>query len=302
MFELTILGSSSATPTSARNPTSQFLNFNERYFLIDCGEGTQSRIRQNGLRMNKISHILISHLHGDHYFGLIGLLSSLHLLDIKHEINLYCTPQLKEILDLQFKHSDTWLKYPLKYHFHNPKESKIIFEDEKLTVETIPLKHRIPCCGFLFREKPKQRTIRKELIEVYKLTPPQIVAIKNGENFIDETGRVIENEKLTNHPLPQRTYAFCSDTIYEPTIIEQINGVDLLYHESTFLEDKKERASETYHSTAKQAATIAQMAQVKKLLLGHFSARYKDLEDFKNEAKTIFANCELAIEGKSFRI
>jgi ribonuclease Z len=161
MFELTILGSSSATPTSSRNPSAQYLNFNERHFLIDCGEGTQSRLRANKIRMNKIKHMLISHLHGDHYFGLIGLLSSLHLLDTNHEINLYCTPELKEIIDLQLKHSDTWLKYPLKYHFYNPKVSELIFEDEKLCIYTIPLKHRVPCSGFLFKEKERLRTVKK---------------------------------------------------------------------------------------------------------------------------------------------
>jgi len=302
MFELTILGSSSATPTSSRNPTSQYLNFDERHFLIDCGEGTQSRIRQNKIRLNKIRHILISHLHGDHYFGLIGLLSSLHLLDTNHEINIYCTPHLKEIIDLQLKYSDTWLKYPLVYHFYNPKKVAVIFEDEKLTVETIPLKKRVPCCGFLFKEKPKQRSIKKELIEVYNLTPHNIVAIKNGDGFVDENGRVIKNETLTNSPTPPLSYAFCSDTIFDPTLVEQIKDVDLLYHESTFLEDKITRANETFHSTAIQAATIAKMANAKKLLLGHFSARYKLLEEFKTQAKTVFENSELAIEGVTFRM
>jgi len=302
MFELTILGSSSATPTSSRNPTSQYLNFNERHFLIDCGEGTQARIRQNKIRLNKIKHILISHLHGDHYFGLIGLLSSLHLLDTNHEINLYCTPALKEIIDLQFKHSDTRLKYPLIYHFYNPKEKAIIFEDDKLTVTTIPLKHRVACCGFLFKEKDRQRTLKKKLIEVYNLSPHDIVHIKNGGNFIDETGREICNELLTNPPAAARSYAYCSDTIFDPNIVEQIANVNLLYHESTFLEDKKSRAKETFHSTAIQAATIAQMANAKQLLLGHFSARYKLLEDFKTQAKTVFDNCELAIEGTTFKL
>jgi ribonuclease Z len=302
MFELTILGSSSATPTSARNPTSQYLNFNERHFLIDCGEGTQSRIRSNKLRLNKIKHILISHLHGDHYFGLIGLLSSLHLLDINHEIHLYCTPQLKEIIDLQFKHSDTWLKYDLIYHFYNPKVSSVIFDDEKLTVETIPLKHRVPCSGFLFREKPHPRTIKKEMIEVFNLTPKDIVSIKNGNNFIDETGKEIDNAILTNDPAKAKSYAFCSDTIFDPSIVEQIKHVDLLYHESTFLDDKKERAKETFHSTAKEAAEIARQAQVGKLLLGHFSARYKELEDFKTQASEIFPNSVLALEGLTFKM
>jgi ribonuclease Z len=302
MFELTILGSSSATPTSARNPTSQYLNFDERHFLIDCGEGTQTRLRQNKVKLNKIRHILISHLHGDHYFGLIGLLSSLHLLDTQHEINIYCTPHLKEILDLQFKYSDTWLKYPLIYHFYNPKIKQVIFDDEKLTVETIPLKHRVPCAGFLFKEKTKQRSIRKEIIDVYKLTPHDIVSIKNGNDFIDETGRIISNNALTNNSAKQLSYAFCSDTIFDTSIVEQINNVDLLYHESTFLDDKIVRATETYHTTAKQAATIAKMANAKKLILGHFSARYKTLDDFKSEAKTVFANTELAIEGTVFKL
>jgi ribonuclease Z len=302
MFELTILGSSSATPTSSRNPSAQYLNFNERHILIDCGEGTQSRLRANKIKMNKIKHILISHLHGDYYFGLIGLLSSLHLLDTNHEIHLYCTPQLKEIIDLQLKHSDTWLKYPLVYHFYNPKTSELIFEDDVLSIYTIPLKHRVPCTGFLFKEKEKQRTLKKELISVYNLTPHNIVDIKNGANFIDETGREISNEILTNPAPKGRSYAYCSDTIFDPDLVGFIQNVDLLYHESTFLEDKLQRAHETYHSTAKQAAEIARLANAKQLLIGHFSARYKDLNEFKKEAKEIFSNSHLAIEGLTFRL
>jgi ribonuclease Z len=302
MFELTILGSSSATPTSSRNPSAQYLNFNERHILIDCGEGTQSRLRANKIKMNKIKHILISHLHGDHYFGLIGLLSSLHLLDTNHEIHLYCTPQLKEIIDLQLKHSDTWLKYPLVYHFYNPKTSELIFEDDVLSIYTIPLKHRVPCTGFLFKEKERQRTLKKELISVYNLTPHNIVDIKNGANFIDETGREISNEILTNPAPKGRSYAYCSDTIFDPDLVGFIQNVDLLYHESTFLEDKLQRAYETYHSTAKQAAEIARLANAKQLLIGHFSARYKDLNEFKKEAKEIFSNSHLALEGLTFRL
>lgn len=302
MFELTILGSSSATPTSTRNPSAQYLNFNERHFLIDCGEGTQSRLRAHKIKMNKIKHILISHLHGDHYFGLIGLLSSLHLLDTTHEIHLYCTPELKEIIDLQLKHSDTWLKFPLIYHFYNPSISEKLFEDEKLNVYNIPLKHRVACSGFLFKEKERGRTIKKELIEIYKLSPYDIVSIKNGDHFIDETGKEISNEVLTNPPPAARSYAYCSDTVFDTDIAQYIQGVDLLYHESTFLNDKISRAAETYHSTAKQAAEIARLACVKKLLLGHFSARYKDLDLFKVEAREIFENSHLALEGHTFKL
>lgn len=302
MFELTILGSSSATPTSSRNPSAQYLNFNERHFLIDCGEGTQSRLRANKIKMNKIKHILISHLHGDHYFGLIGLLSSLHLLDTTHDIHLYCTPELKEIIDLQLKHSDTWLKFQLVYHFYNPKVSELIFEDEKVSIHTLPLKHRVPCSGFIFREKERPRTIKKELIDAYKLTPYDILSIKNGTNFIDESGKEIHHIVFTNPAPEPRSYAYCSDTIFDPSLVPLIAGVDILYHESTFLEDKSNRATETYHSTAKQAAEIAKLAGAKKLLLGHFSARYKNLEAFKTEAKEVFENSHLATEGLTFKM
>ena len=302
MFELTILGSSSATPTSSRNPSAQYLNFNERHFLIDCGEGTQSRLRANKIKMNKIKHILISHLHGDHYFGLIGLLSSLHLLDTTHDIHLYCTPELKEIIDLQLKHSDTWLKFQLVYHFYNPKVSELIFEDEKVSIHTLPLKHRVPCSGFIFREKERPRTIKKELIDAYKLTPYDILSIKNGTNFIDESGKEIHHTVFTNPAPEPRSYAYCSDTIFDPSLVPLITGVDILYHESTFLEDKSNRAAETYHSTAKQAAEIAKLAGAKKLLLGHFSARYKNLDAFKTEAREVFENSHLATEGLTFKM
>lgn len=299
-FHLTILGSSSATPTSNRNPSGQYLNFIDRHILIDCGEGTQSQIRKYKLKLTKITHIFISHLHGDHYFGLPGLLSSLHLLNQTHEVNLYCPKELREILELIFKHSDTHLRYQLNYHFLDTKRNEVIFEDEKIQVTSFPLKHRIDCCGFLFKEKPSMLSVKKDMIEFYQLQPQQIVKIKNGEDFIDEDGNLVKNQQLVNPPSPLISYAYCSDTIYDESLIETLFNTSLLYHESTFLNEQKERAKDTFHSTAEQAALIAKNARVEQLLIGHFSSRYKDTSCFLDEAKPIFEKTFLAIEGKTF--
>jgi ribonuclease Z len=298
-FELTILGCSSATPTSTRNPTAQLLNVAERFFLIDCGEGTQIQLRKYKLKFQRINHIFISHLHGDHYLGLMGLLSSMHLLGRTVDLHLYSAPELKEIIEVQLKHSQTQLRYTIVYHPHRYIANDLIFEDNKVEVRTILLNHRIPCCGFLFTEKPILPNISIETLKKYRIPVDQIMNIKNGADYITADGTTVPNSELVSQQHQPRSYAFCSDTCYDERIIESIKGADLLYHEATFMDDMKERAKETYHSTTLQAATIAQKAGVKQLMIGHYSARYKDLRPLLDEAKSIFENTVLAVEGES---
>jgi len=298
-FELTILGCSSATPTSTRNPTAQLLNIAERFFLIDCGEATQIQLRRYKLKFQRINNIFISHLHGDHYLGLIGLLSSMHLLGRTVDMHLYCPPELEEIINVQFKYSQTYLKFNIIYHPHNYIANELIFEDAKVEVRTILLNHRIPCCGFLFTEKPLLANISKEILKAFHIPVEQILAIKGGADFITPEGELIPNKILVGKMPKPRSYAYCSDTCYDERIIEFIQGVDLLYHEATFLNDMLARAKETYHTTALQAATIAQKAHVHQLMIGHYSARYKDLQPLLDEAKTVFSNTILSIEGQS---
>lgn len=301
-FELLILGSSSASPTSERNPSAQLLNIAERYFLIDCGEATQIQLRKYKAKIQSINHILISHLHGDHFFGLPGLLSSMHLLGRKQSLNIYCPKELKEIWDLITKASDTRLNFEINWQFNNTNGLNLLFEDDKVEVYSFPLKHRIFCTGFLFKEKPLLRNIDKWQLEKLNISYAEIHKLKKGFDVLDNDGNVIENKKVTINPPEPKSYAYCSDTIYYEKLIEFIENVDVLYHESTFLDDKLERAKKTFHTTAKQAATIAKLAKVKKLVLGHFSARYGNLESFLSEAKPIFENCELGTDGKKFKI
>jgi ribonuclease Z len=298
-FELTILGCSSATPTSTRNPTAQLLNIAERFFLIDCGEGTQMQLRKYKIKFQRINHIFISHLHGDHYFGLMGLLSSMHLLGRTTDLHLYCPGELQEILEVQNKHSQTRLNYTIFYHPHKYLNDDLLFEDEKVEVRSVVLNHRIPCCGFVFREKPLPGNITKATIDKYKLKVDEILYLKKGSDLTLEDGRVIPNKELISNKTAPRSYAFCSDTIYLESLIPYIKNVDLLYHESTFLHEMLERAVVTHHTTALQAGMIAQKANVKKLIIGHYSARYKDVEPLVREAKTMFENTVPAVEGVS---
>lgn len=301
-FELTILGCSSATPTSSRNPTAQLLNIAERFFLIDCGEATQIQLRKYKIKFQKINHIFISHLHGDHFFGLMGLLSSTHLLGRTNELHLYCPPELQEIIEVQFKHSQTYLKYKIEYHPHRYIANDLLFEDNKVEVRTILLNHRIPCCGFIFKEKPLLANISKETIKEYNIPVEQILPIKNGADFINSEGKLIPNSELVSNRLNPRSYAYCSDTCYDERIIETIKGVNLLYHEATFMNDMQDRAKETFHSTTIQAATIAQKADVRQLMIGHYSARYKDLQPLLEEAQSVFKNTLLAEEGQNTQV
>jgi ribonuclease Z len=301
-FEVTILGSSSATPTSRRFPTAQLLNVSERFFLIDCGEGAQIQLRRYKVRFQRINHIFISHLHGDHYLGLMGLISSMHLLGRKKELVIYSPKGLQEIIDVQMRISATVLNYPVKWVELNPEVPELIYEDGQITVTTVILNHRIPCCGFLFREKKKLLSLDKARITEDKVPVQAYFTLKSGENFTDENGTIFLFKDYTLPQSRSRSYAFCSDTRFDLRVAEQIEGVDLLYHEATFLHELLDRAEKTAHSTAKEAGIIARTANVQKLAIGHFSVRYNDMEPLLAEAKSEFANTEIADEGKLFQI
>ncbi len=301
-FDLTILGSSSATPTANRNPTGQILNFRDKLYLIDCGEGTQSRIRQNRIKFNQIEKIFISHLHGDHYFGLLGLLSTYNLMGREKPLDLYGPPALKQVLDLNMRITHSAWRYKLNFHPTNPLESECIFEDNKIAIYSFPLIHRIDTTGYKFVEKEKLRPINRKMIDDYDIPFYAINRIKEGADYKMDDGTILANSKLTFNPPKPRSYAFCSDTVYTETILPYIKGVDLLYHEATFLHELKDQARHTKHTTAKQAGEIAKKAGVGKLIIGHFSSRYKKLTPLLEEAKEEFENTELALEGRKFEI
>jgi len=296
-FKLTILGCNSALPTVDKNPTSQLLSANERFFLIDCAEGTQVQLRRYKIKFQRINHIFISHLHGDHYFGLIGLISSMHLLGREKELHLYAHSPLKEIIDSQLAASNTELCYPLFFHSLPYENEQILFEDNKIEVSNILLDHGIPCSGFLFKEKLSLRKINSEKINEYNVPIDQLKFLKNGDDFITKDGEKVFNELLTTKNRLPISYAFCSDTKYNDRIVEKIKNVSLLYHETTFMEDRKERAIETFHSTTIDAATIAVKSEVGALLIGHFSQRYKELDELLSETKSVFDNTKLARQG-----
>lgn len=301
-FELTILGSSSATPIYNRHPTSQLLVFRDRHFLIDCGEGTQMQMLKYKVRYHRITHVFISHLHGDHYLGLVGLLSTFHLQGRSADLHLYAQQELMDIIEIHLRLSQTQLRYNLIFHPIRHYSPEVIFEDDDLIIRTIILNHRIPCTGFIFSEKQRPRKLRVDKLQDYGIPFTHYTRIKNGAGFTNADGSFIPNEELTEHPAIPKSYAFCSDTMYMPELATQLTGIDLLYHEATFLHDMKDRATQTYHSTAKQAAQTALDAGVKKLLIGHFSARYKQLEPLLEEARTVFSNTDLALEGMCTRI
>lgn len=300
-LKLTILGCGSATPTSQRNPTAQVLNVHERFFLIDCGEGTQIQMAKFAIKGHRINHIFISHLHGDHYLGLMGYLSSLHLVGRTAMMHIYCPAALQEILEVQWHHSGTELKYPITYHHLQPGEN-VILESNSLIVKSFPLKHRIPCWGFRFDEAPRSKNIIKGKIAEYDIPIEKIQGIKEGDDFVTETGDIIPNWELTQEQTPPKSYAFCSDTIYDEEIVPYIKEVDLLYHEATFMDNLAKRAEQTFHTTSIQAAQIAQKADVKKLLIGHFSSRYKETDGLLEEAKSVFGNTIAAYDGLSVEI
>jgi ribonuclease Z len=301
-FELKILGSSAATPSANRHHTAQVLTIGNQLNLIDCGEGTQMQLIRYKVKHQRICNIFISHLHGDHYFGLFGLLSTMHLQQRSSPLNIFGPPGLAELLTLQFKYANTFFCFKINFQDLDASAHKLIYEDKFITVHTLPMEHRISCCGFLFREKPKLRHLVKSQLPE-GLTPAQLVGLQHGQDLLDENGQVwLPNAAVTSPPSRSRSYAYCSDTRYKEDLLPYLEQVDLLYHEATFLDELRERATYTYHSTARQAATLAGKAGVKRLLLGHFSARYKDLTPLLLEAKAIFDNTHLALEGKTVGI
>ena len=287
-LSLTILGSSSALPTSKRFLTAHLVNHDERFFLLDCGEGTQIQLRRFGNKMARINHIFISHLHGDHVFGIFGLLSTMNMHGRKTPLHIYSHPKLEEIITSHLNYFNDDIKFPIHYHHIGATKSQILYEDNKLEISTIPLKHRIPCVGFLIKEKPKLLNIRKETIEYYNIGVKQILSIKQGNDFITENGKVIPNSQLTYSSFIPKSYVYCTDTKPLKSILTYIKGVDILYHEATFLHKDAKLAKQTYHSTAQQAAEIASEAKVGQLVIGHFSSRYKNDNEFLTEAKEVF--------------
>lgn len=299
-MKLTILGCYAATPRTITNPTAQVLEIKNRLFLIDCGEGTQVQLRKNKIKFSKINHIFISHLHGDHLYGLIGTVSTFSLLGRTADLHIYGPKGIKELILLQLKLTESWTTYSLFFHELESKESEVVFEDKKVMIKTIPLKHRVYTNGYLFIEKPDERKLNIEAVQRYNIHVAYYQKIKSGQDITLDDGTVIENEKLTFDPIPPKSYAFCSDTVYNEAIIPIIENVDILYHESTFLESEAALAQKTLHSTAKEAATIALRANAKQLILGHYSTRYETIQRFKEEAETIFSNVVLADDGVSF--
>lgn len=301
-FNITILGSSGAVPAYGRLPSSQFIEVQNHYFLIDCGEAAQMQLMKYDLYLHRIDHIFISHLHGDHYLGLMGLLFTMHLNRRATELHLYSHKGLDEIIITQLRHSNSALNFKIIFHTLTPGKRKEILNTRHLTVETIPLDHKIPCSGFLIREKQKPRRIDKDRLPE-GLSPLQLIALKNGEDITDKDGNILfKNNDLTLEPRRSRSYAYCSDTQYHEGLVKHIEGVDVLYHEATFIEEDKIKAVETMHSTAADAARIARLAAAQKLVIGHFSARYRELNLLLNEAKEIFPNTYLAQEGETFSI
>ncbi len=300
-FQIHILGSSAATPTSLRHTSAQMLAYNNKYFLLDCGEGAQMQIRRQKLPLLKIDHIFISHLHGDHYLGLPGLLFSMHLLGRKKDLHVYSPPGIQQIIEVQFTISRLVPLYKIIYH-EIAHGGQLIYEDRNITMETIEMEHRIPAFGFLVKEKQMPRNLCKESILKYNIQRGQMAAIKDGADLLVSNGQIIANQDITLPPHRPRCYAFCSDTAYTENFLNHIMGADLLYHEATFLHNMAAVAAEKTHSTTIEAATLAKKAGVKQLLLGHYSARYNDLEEFLIEAKQVFPNTLLAEEGKVFQV
>ena len=299
-MKLTLLGCYAATPRTITNPTAQVLEIRNRMFLIDCGEGTQVQLRKNKLKFSKINHIFISHLHGDHLYGLVGLISTFMLLNRQTDLHVYGPKGIKEIVLLQLRYSNSFTGYNLYFHELESKESEVIFEDDKVIVKTIPLQHRIYTNGFLFQEKPKERKLNVAAVEKYQIDKAYYRKIKYGGDITLDNGQIIPNAEISFDPEPTKSYAFCSDTAYHEAIVPLIQNVDVLYHEATFLESEADKAEKTMHSTAKQAATIAKLANVKHLILGHYSTRYSSIDLFQQEAEAVFSNVLLGDDGKVF--
>lgn len=296
-FELHILGCGSALPTTRHFATSQVVNLRDKLFMIDCGEGAQMQLRKSRLKFSRLNHIFISHLHGDHCFGLMGLISTFGLLGRTAELHIHSPKGLEELLTPMLNFFCHTLAYKVIFHEFDTRQTSVVYEDRSMTVTTIPLQHRIPCCGFLFAEKARPNHIIRDMVDFYKVPVYELNRIKNGSDYVTPEGEVIANTRLTRPSDPPRKYAYCSDTIFRPEIVEQLSGVDLLFHEATFAESELARAKETYHTTAAQAARIALEAGVRQLVIGHFSARYEDESLLLKEASAVFPNTILAKEN-----
>jgi ribonuclease Z len=300
MLSITILGNNSAVPAFNRHPTSQVVSHDGTNYLVDCGEGTQIQMIKYKVRRGKISHIFISHLHGDHYFGLVGLINTFSLLSHKQELHVFAPSPLQEIIEMQLNVADNPLSYPL--HFHTLTEPGVLVDNEKIRISCFRTNHRIECYGFLFEEKEGKRKLQIEKVRKFEIPISFYSSLQNGLDYITPKGKVIRNEEVTSEPQKGQKYAFCADTKYDETIIPYIYGADMIYHESTYLDNLRDKAFERFHSTTKQAAEIAQKAMVQKLLIGHFSSKYSTLEAFLEEAKEVFPNTQLAEEGITYEI
>ncbi|MCI6118767.1 MAG: ribonuclease Z [Prevotella sp.] len=297
-FRIHILGCGSALPTLRHNPSSQIVEMRDKQFMIDCGEGTQLQLRRSRIRFTKLGHVFISHLHGDHCFGLIGMISTFGMLGRTAPLHIFAHKDLQPILQSQIDYFCQGLEFEVIMHAIDPELNDVIYDDRSLTVTTIPLSHRIPCCGFLFKEKPLLPHIRRDLVDMYGIPLSQINNIKKGMDWTSPEGEVISSDKLTLPSDPPRSYAYCSDTTYDPGIAKMIEGTDTLYHECTYADEERGRARKHFHSTASEAASIARDAHARQLVLGHFSARYDNETAMLKQARAIFPNSVLAAEGK----
>jgi ribonuclease Z len=300
MLAVTILGNNSALPAFDRHPTAQVVTMEDQIFLVDCGEGTQMQMAKYKIRRSKINHIFISHLHGDHYFGLIGLLTSMGLLGRTQELHLHAPSPLKDIIDLQLKVADIHLPYLL--HFHPLLEEGVIVREPKFEVSCFSVIHRISCWGFRFREVRPFRRINPEKARQYEVPSSFFDRLKWGESYLKKDGTIVENQWVTEPAAKARSYAFAADTLFDERIAEKVSGADLLYHETTYLKDLEEQAGKRFHSTTTQAATIARLAGVQRLIIGHFSSKYEKLQAFEQEAREIFPNTDLALEGVTYKV
>ena len=301
-FEVNILGCGSALPTTRHFASSQVVNIREKLFMVDCGEGAQLQLRRSKLKFSRLNHIFISHLHGDHCFGLMGLISTFGLLGRTATLHIYGHEELERLMAPQLEFFCKGMSYSVEFHAINPNKAEVIYDDRSVSISTIPLKHRIPTCGFLFQEKQTPNHIIRDMVDFYQVPVFELNRIKNGEDYVCPDGTVVPNHRLTRPSYPPRSYAYCSDTICLKSIIPQIKGVNLLFHEGTFAQKDAARAKETYHTTAMQAAEIAKEAEVKKLVIGHFSARYEDESILLKEAQSVYPNTLLAKENMTITL
>ncbi len=301
-FTVTVLGNGSAVPTSFQKPSSQLITYGSKRFMVDCGEGTQMQMITYKTGHRHIDHIFISHLHGDHFFGLIGFLNTLHLYGRKQPLHIYAVKELEKVIELQLEVSNSKLSYPLMFHFLGAGFREPLYEDKNIEVFHFPLNHRITTYGFIFGEKPAERKLNKSFVERFHPSIEQMHAVKSGHDFITEAGETLANKEITLDPAPPRSYAYCSDTAYFEEVIPFIKNVNLLYHEATFDNSQQLLAKEKFHSTASQAAAIAKRANAGKLLLGHYSARFRERNHLLKEAKEIFPDTNLSVEGESYEV